>query len=128
MLRLRALAALALCGAAQALPPAFQTIYVFSSAANGSSPRAALVLGPGGVAYGVTLFGGSSSDGVVYQLTPVSGTEKWTESTIYDFSGPDGANPAGSLVVGSDGSLYGTTIGGGASSAGTVFQLSPPTS
>jgi uncharacterized repeat protein (TIGR03803 family) len=79
------------------------------------------------VAYGTTLFGGASNNGAAYQLTPVSGTSKWTESVIYSFmGGTDGANPAGALILGADGVLYGTTIGGGSANAGTAFQLTPP--
>jgi uncharacterized repeat protein (TIGR03803 family) len=125
--RLAFLATLALCSATYAAPPAFLTIHVFSSLADGNSPRAGLVLAPSGMAYGTTLFGGSSNSGTVYQLTPVSGTEKWSESVIYNFAGsPDGANPAGSLILGTGGVLYGTTIAGGSANAGTVFQLTPP--
>jgi len=35
---------------------------------------------------------------------------------------PDGANPAGSLLIAGD-TLYGTTFGGGTSSTGTVFKV-----
>jgi len=40
---------------------------------------------------------------------------------LVDFNGPDGVNPA-SLVQGTDGSLYGTTSGGGLGD-GTVFKI-----
>jgi uncharacterized repeat protein (TIGR03803 family) len=116
-----------LCTVAFAASPAFRTIHVFSSAEDGNSPRAALVLAPAGTAYGDTLYGGSSNNGTVYQLTPEPGTEKWSESVIYDFAGPpDGANPAGTLVLTAGGTIYGTTIAGGSTNAGTVFQLTPP--
>jgi len=53
---------------------------------------------------------------------------------IFDFSG--GAVPQGSLAIGSDGVLYGTTVYGGTGSCvtanptgcGTVFSLTPPSS
>lgn len=107
--------------------PAFQTIHVFSAAGDGSSPRAGLAMASSGVAYGTTLYGGASNNGAVYQLTPVTGTTNWTESVIYSFGpSPDGANPAGTLIVGTGGELYGTTIAGGSSNAGTVFELTPP--
>jgi uncharacterized repeat protein (TIGR03803 family) len=38
---------------------------------------------------------------------------------------PDGRNPFAGLVQGTDGNFYGTTSGGGAGFAGTVFKLSP---
>lgn len=45
-------------------------------------------------------------------------------TTIFNFSGADGFQPQGAMIVGPDGSLYGTTYGGGFGS-GTIFQLTP---
>jgi uncharacterized repeat protein (TIGR03803 family) len=48
--------------------------------------------------------------------------------TLYAFRGaPDGNNPSLSgLIIGKNGSLYGTTEEGGTANQGTVFELSPP--
>src|SRR5215471_8066883 len=47
-----------------------------------------------------------------------------TETPIYNFTGGfDGADPASPLVFDSAGNAYGTTVTGGASNCGTVFQL-----
>ena len=47
-------------------------------------------------------------------------------STLYQFrGGADGANTVTSMLN-SGGSFYGTTIGGGSQSAGTVYQPVPP--
>jgi uncharacterized repeat protein (TIGR03803 family) len=49
-----------------------------------------------------------------------------TVTTLINFDGTDGANPAtGSLVQGIDGNFYGTTSRGGASGFGTVFKITP---
>jgi uncharacterized repeat protein (TIGR03803 family) len=47
---------------------------------------------------------------------------------IYAFmpTGNDGFQPAGPLALDSAGAVYGTTLGGGSSGVGTVFQLTPP--
>lgn len=59
---------------------------------------------------------------------PGSAGEAWTETVLHSFNGGDGNNPVASLVASPGGVLYGTTAGGGASEAGTVFSLSPPAS
>jgi uncharacterized repeat protein (TIGR03803 family) len=47
-------------------------------------------------------------------------------TTLATFNGANGGNPGvGSLVRGSDGNFYGTTIGGGANNQGTVFKVTP---
>jgi uncharacterized repeat protein (TIGR03803 family) len=48
-----------------------------------------------------------------------------TFSTILNFNTANGAKPAAGLIQAGDGNFYGTTAGGGSSSAGTVFQLTP---
>jgi uncharacterized repeat protein (TIGR03803 family) len=78
-----------------------------------------------GTLYGTTLLGGNSGCqssegcGVVYSIT-TSGSEK----VLYRFKGgSDGGNPLASLVE-VNGTLYGTTRGGGAHGFGTVFRIS----
>src|SRR5579863_6242753 len=51
------------------------------------------------------------------------------EQILYSFRGSsDGGDPAADLVFGSSGTLYGTTVVGGAASCGTVFTLTPRSS
>src|SRR5580658_10701602 len=56
-------------------------------------------------------------------------TPSGTLTTLYGFCSDanctDGSFPAAGLVQGKDGSLYGTTEGGGANDGGTVFKLTP---
>jgi uncharacterized repeat protein (TIGR03803 family) len=64
----------------------------------------------------------------MFQLRPPARIgEAWTETVLYSFAGgSEGANPAAGLVIGPDGSLYGTTQYGGSSNLGTVFRLRSP--
>src|SRR5262249_26378606 len=45
--------------------------------------------------------------------------------SIHEFAGADGAPPAGTVTLGRDGFLYGVTISGGASQAGTIYRVLP---
>jgi uncharacterized repeat protein (TIGR03803 family) len=46
------------------------------------------------------------------------------ETVLYSFAGgPDGANPQATLVMDTEGRLYGTTTFGGAFGSGTVFMV-----
>jgi uncharacterized repeat protein (TIGR03803 family) len=50
----------------------------------------------------------------------------YTFKTLILFDGTDGGTPVDtSLVQGANGNLYGTTLGGGAHSSGTVFEMTP---
>jgi uncharacterized repeat protein (TIGR03803 family) len=75
------------------------------------------------------LYGISGSDtgaygaGAVFELTPSSGN--WTETILYSFTGGSDGSEPNSLLVGTDGNLYGTTQYGGLSGRGVVFQLVP---
>ena len=82
--------------------------------------------------YGTTSQGGTANYGAVYKLSR-SGSS-WVFSPLYNFTGgSDGAYPYGRVVIGPDGSLYGTTRSGGtgscqflaATGCGTVFNLKP---
>jgi hypothetical protein len=50
----------------------------------------------------------------------------WKEKVLYSFQGyPDGYTPAGGVIFGKGGNLYGAIQGGGSGAApGAVFQLS----
>jgi uncharacterized repeat protein (TIGR03803 family) len=100
------------------------TLYSFAGGTgDGEYPYGGLVLDAAGNLYGTTENGGSGSCsagcGTVWTLSP-SGTE----TVLYNFSGPDGANPAyGSLLLDKTGNLYGVTAYGGASNDGVIFRI-----
>jgi uncharacterized repeat protein (TIGR03803 family) len=99
-----------------------------------------LIADSAGNLYGTTSSGGNSANcgkaygknlgcGTVFELTPPgNGVTHWTETVLYAFqSGPtDGKSPSAPLAFDSAGSLYGTTLSGGISGQGTIFQLRPP--
>jgi uncharacterized repeat protein (TIGR03803 family) len=58
-------------------------------------------------------------------LSSVS-SRAYTFKTLVIFDGTNGATPVDTpLVQGVDGNLYGTTLGGGANGAGSVFKMTP---
>jgi len=101
-------------------------LYSFTGGADGGYPWGGIAVGSGGVLYGTTQVGGSANKGVVFSLTPPgSAGAPWTETVLYNFTGPHGNRPEASVVVGPGGILYGTTEWGGSSGDGTVFALKP---
>ena len=78
---------------------------------------------PNGVIYATTHCDGTNSAGSIYELTLSGGV--WTYTELYDFTGgSDGQYSISNLVL-KGSKLYGTTIGGGANGAGTVYAFTP---
>ncbi|MGA9042379.1 MAG: choice-of-anchor tandem repeat GloVer-containing protein, partial [Terriglobales bacterium] len=98
----------------------FGVLHSFLGAADGGFPYAELMQGIDGNFYGTTLEGGVANGwGTVFKISP-----NGSVSNLYSFTGgADGGSPEARLVQGVDGSLYGTTSEGGASSSGTVFKI-----
>jgi uncharacterized repeat protein (TIGR03803 family) len=92
-----------------------------------TSPRAAVIFGTHGELYGTLANDGASGAGGVFRLDPpATKGGAWRETTLYTFTGgADGLGPLCRLVL-FKGSLYGTTVKGGASRVGVIFQLTPP--
>lgn len=106
------------------------TLHSFNGSSDGGDPVAGLVQAANGDFYGTTYWGGASGagtgTGTVFRLTP-----KGKYTTLFSFceigstTCTDGANPAASLVHGTNGDLYGTTANGGTNGYGTVFKITP---
>jgi len=110
----------------QSRPPqsgSFETIYQFADNAAGSNPVGGLLSLDGNL-YGTTYFGGTKrpGDGVVYEYFPTYNTEKVLHTFIGGYY--DGSKPYAGLVN-VNGTLYGTTMEGGAYGDGTVFSIAP---
>jgi uncharacterized repeat protein (TIGR03803 family) len=86
---------------------------------NGSSPMATPIMDGSGNLYGTTEYGGAQSDGTIFEVAHSSGTI----TVLASFNGTNGATPTGPLIMDGSGNLYGTTSGGGANNAGSVFEL-----
>lgn len=102
--------------------PSGEVLYSFAGGpADGASPYGALAFDAAYDLFGATYGGGTSGNGIVFEL--LGGT---TELVLHNFDGyPDGVNPVGGLVLGLDGHFYGTTVGGGVSHRGTVYYVVP---
>lgn len=87
----------------------------------GSAPYGHLVLATNGRMYGVTTRGGSYGHGTIFEYNPI--TNIYTN--LYDFDRfVTGGQPYGSLIVASNGKLYGLATLGGSSNtnAGSIFE------
>jgi uncharacterized repeat protein (TIGR03803 family) len=94
-------------------------LYTFTGGADGAYPNG-VIRDSAGNLYGTTTNGGGASGaGVVFKVD-TSGHE----TVLYSFTGGnDGGNSSAGVIRDSQGNLYGTTSGGGASGAGVVFKV-----
>jgi hypothetical protein len=122
------------CGTVFELTPTGQTwtettLFSFLPGTGGFDPYASVTIGPDGVLYGTTLFGGAIQQaGTVFELKQINGT--WTERVLYAFTGgKDGGYPDTDVVFDKSGNLYSTafggfqTCGGQGEQCGVVFEL-----
>ena len=98
----------------------FTSLHVFAGyPTDGANPWPPLMQASDGNFYGTTYGGGTSNVGTVFKITAGGSL-----TILHSFTGtPDGGNPQGGLVQGSDGNLYGTAVGGGTNGEGTVFKI-----
>jgi uncharacterized repeat protein (TIGR03803 family) len=113
------------------------TLYSFcvqTNCADGFYPTGTLVQGADGHFYGTTFSGGigdaqycNGGCGTVFKITP-----KGTFATLHSFAGynTEGSGPKSGLAQSANGTLYGTTTGGGvydtcSFGCGTVFKITP---
>jgi uncharacterized repeat protein (TIGR03803 family) len=102
------------------------SLYSFRGGTDGSGPISTLITAADGTLYGTTSEGGATcSCGTIFQLTQAGG--KPVYSVVYRFLGaPDGGFAYNGLVAGVGGNvLYGTTVHGGTSDDGAVYEFVP---
>ena len=109
----------------------YKVIHYFTGGGDGGNPEAGLSIVGAGNFYGTTAGGGTAGYGTVFKLAQKG--SGWVVTPLYSFAGGnDGIGPVARAIVGPDGSLYGTTGGGGGTSCtdgngniigcGTVFK------
>ncbi|HTZ71148.1 MAG TPA: choice-of-anchor tandem repeat GloVer-containing protein [Acetobacteraceae bacterium] len=110
----------------QQAPWTKEILYHFQGGADGYSPLNGVLRDKTGALYGTTYEGGTGR-GTLFKLTPGPRGQDWTKTILHNFvdGSGDGALPTSSLVTDGTGSIYGTTVAGGASGNGTVFRLVP---
>jgi uncharacterized repeat protein (TIGR03803 family) len=103
------------------------------SGTNGGAPLGDLILDDSENLYGTTTVGlDENGEGVfngnIYRLSPPSQQGgQWSQSVLYlcpAYSGP--GSPGAGVIRDKAGYLYGTTVAGGSTQYGAVFQLAPP--
>jgi hypothetical protein len=101
-----------------------QIIFSFTGAASGSLPGSALFINHKGDLLTSTVTGGATDLGTLFRLDrPTNESSIWTEDVLADFTDlATGENPLGDLLVRPDGTILGTTVGGGAFNQGAIFQ------
>jgi uncharacterized repeat protein (TIGR03803 family) len=98
--------------------------HTFTGNTDGGQPVAPLLRDGAGNLYGTTEFGGSSNNGVVFELTSAG-----KEIVAHSFASvDDGMNPVAGLIADSSGNAYGTTCCGGDNGWGAVFKITSPRS
>lgn len=126
------------CGAVVGLTPpsvsgqwqvAFE--YDLPGGDSGCNP-AGIAVSADGVIYGVTLYGGTYGQGIVFALAPSPVPYLYTETVLYNFTGgTDGGFPSQPPILapvqipGAAFAIYGMTASGGYAGLGGVFELTP---
>jgi len=88
---------------------------------DGAYSTAGVIVDAKGNLYGDTEAGGASDLGTVYELKKMK--KKDTITLLHSFAGSDGQYPAGNLLWGAKGDLFGTASAGGSNGVGTVWQI-----
>ena len=117
-------------GVVYALTPSGTTyvesvLHNFAGGTDGANPYSSLVEAANGDLFGTTVGGGSGNSGTVFRVDAAK--KPYVEQVLYAFGASgsgDGTAPYGAPVLYRGGKLFGTTFGGGAYGAGTIYELS----
>lgn len=87
---------------------------------SGYSPQGDLVQGTDGYLYGTLSSGGDQAKGVLFKILPDG--SNFTKVVVFDGT-TKGSNPVASLLIGSNGKIYGVTLTGGANNQGCLYVV-----
>jgi uncharacterized repeat protein (TIGR03803 family) len=87
---------------------------------DGSNAAPPVILGSDGYLYGTTREGGLQGLGTIYRVRPDGSDYNMIRRF---FTRDEGADPAGGVIDGQDGFLYGATASGGSQNFGTIYKL-----
>jgi uncharacterized repeat protein (TIGR03803 family) len=73
--------------------------------------------------FGTTVDEGADDAGTVFEIAKTPTGYASTPTLVASFTGESSSGPVASLIADSNGDLFGTTEGGGADNAGTVFAI-----
>jgi uncharacterized repeat protein (TIGR03803 family) len=107
-------------------PTTLVSFCALPNCADGANPEgggASLIIDDDGNLFGTTAGGGANGNGTVFKLAKTHSGYASTPTVLVSFNGADGAKPNAGLATDGDGNLFGTTFGGGANNAGTVFEV-----
>ena len=96
----------------------------FDGIVSGAFPNGSLVQAGNGKLYGMTNSGGNSQQGVIFSFDP--STYTYTKLKDFVYNSIDGSAPLGSLMLASNGKLYGMTWNGGSNLLVLSFPLILP--
>ncbi len=106
-----------------------EVLHVFQGNQDGAYPLGNIALDASGRLYGTTAAGedldGACCFGQVFKLIPHA--HGWRKQALHRFQGPprDGGQAYAGVVLDAAGNIYGTTVNGGASGNGVVFEFTP---
>ena len=104
---------------------AFGALDANGNNADGANPGVAITVGPDNVFYGMASFGGLYGSGTVFSFTAEGHFKVLHNFSALSSTGTneDGAAPLRTIIIGSDGNLYGTTRIGGLAGLGVAWVM-----
>jgi uncharacterized repeat protein (TIGR03803 family) len=100
----------------------YSVIHQFTGNEMAAAPATSVVEGSDGLLSGTAILGSINASGTVFKLNKEGGSYEVLRKFLGSTS-TDGERPLASLIEGSDGALYGTTLAGGTTNNGTVFRV-----